>query len=77
MLEGPFLRFRNPYRKPISQVWEGRMLEGPFGRSRNPYKKHWSQVWESGIPIGNLRPKSQVWEGRILKGSDLEIPESL
>ena len=75
-LNVPFLRFRNPYKKHWSQVWESGIpienlglesggvcsLRECFFRFRNPYKKHWSQVWESGIPIENLGLKSKSLE---------------
>ena len=73
MLEGVLFRFRNPYRKPRSQVWEGRML---LRDSEIPIE---NQHWKVGNPyrkpnIGRLegnpyrKPRSQVWEGRMLEG---------
>ena len=88
MWEGPFVRFRNPYKKHWSQVWESGIPIQNLGlRSgrvgcrnvmflifRNPYKKRWSQVWESGIPIENLGLRS----GTVCcLGSDCDISESL
>ena len=70
MLNVPFHRFRNPYRKLMSQVWEGRMLEGKVYRFRNPCRKPMSQVWEGRMLDGVIcrfrnpyrKSWSQVWK---------------
>ena len=65
----------NPYRKPMSEVWEGRMFQVVIFTFRNPYK----ETLVSGLGVWNpyRKPRCQVWEGRMLKGSDFDIPESL